>query len=153
MSDESVLAEARNFLQLFSSDLATGEKPLAVLVETLDRLAIVHGRVSERKLTHSGSSEAPSADYDHWRAMALRAFPSLGQYACVTPQFDATEVTLADAHDDIADIACDLQTVIWHWQNTTADDAIWCFRFGYQSHWGRHLMNLRSHLHQRMFET
>jgi hypothetical protein len=153
MSDENVIVGARNFLLLLGAESVAATKPLAALADALDRLAYAHSGVADKDLTPSGAAEAPAADYDRWRAAAQDVFPNISLYACVTPEVDATEVTLADAYDDIADIACELQAVIWYWQNTTVIDAVWCFRFGYQSHWGRHLMNLRSYLHRRLFET
>jgi hypothetical protein len=55
--------------------------------------------------------------------------------------------------DDLADITSDLREVLWCWENTSEADAAWHFRFLYQIHWGRHLHNLRSYLHMRLFES
>ena len=51
-----------------------------------------------------------------------------------------------DAIDDLADIAKDLIQFMWFLDNVSLSDAIWDFRFGYQSHWGPHLHGLRAYL-------
>ena len=43
---------------------------------------------------------------------------------------------IADAYDDIADIAGDLFQVQWCFANTSDRDALWHFGLGYDSHWG-----------------
>lgn len=37
--------------------------------------------------------------------------------------------------------------VLWLFENADENDAIWDFRFGYQTHWGRHLHEMRVYLH------
>jgi hypothetical protein len=51
------------------------------------------------------------------------------------------------AASDLAEIASDLSEVLWLFENASHNDAVWDFRFGYQSHWGRHLHEVRTYLH------
>jgi hypothetical protein len=80
---------------------------------------------------------------------ASKAFPELGYYPCVYPGDDPSgdKASLADAADDLADIAGDLVEVLWHFDNSTPEEAVWEYRFGYQHHWGDHLHGLRNYLH------
>ncbi|WP_299295408.1 DUF5063 domain-containing protein [uncultured Erythrobacter sp.] len=51
------------------------------------------------------------------------------------------------ATSELAEIANDLTKVLWEFKNGAEADAIWEFRFGYQSHWGDHLHRVRHYLH------
>lgn len=102
----------------------------------------------------SDDYDPPDRSYEEAREIAARAFPSFGFYADVTPEpISAPDVIVGDAIDDLADIAVELQEVEWRWTNTSPEDAAWAFRFGYQSHWGKHLHNLRRYLHDRQFRS
>jgi hypothetical protein len=48
---------------------------------------------------------------------------------------------VGDAIDDLADIAADLEEVVW------ADDAHWHYKFLFEVHWGMHLRELALYLH------
>lgn len=47
------------------------------------------------------------------------------------------EVT-GDIIDDLGDIYRDLQRGLLHWQSGTPGEALWEWRFNFQSHWGEH---------------
>jgi hypothetical protein len=49
--------------------------------------------------------------------------------------------------NDIVDILLDLKGVLWRFQNTSADDALWELTRSFKSHWGRHLRELQLYLH------
>ncbi|MXQ11513.1 DUF5063 domain-containing protein [Microvirga makkahensis] len=121
------------------------------LARALDALAAVYhdtpsGRPSDAE------AEPPRDDYRLIRQHVGRIFPDLGLYATADPlEVPNEEALVGDAIDDISDIALDLKEILWRWQNLGADDAIWHFRFGYQTHWGRHLHGLRFYLHAKQF--
>ncbi|WP_439499119.1 hypothetical protein [Bosea sp. (in: a-proteobacteria)] len=124
----------------------------------LDRLALAyHACPDEWPGEHPDEIPAQTT-YKQMRERAVRAFPGFGYYTTVRPDQIAPgdartlEAMVGDALNDITDIACDLQGVAWRWDNTSPADAVWYFRFGFQSHWGRHLHDLRSYAHARMFE-
>jgi len=55
--------------------------------------------------------------------------------------------------DDLADIYLDLEEGLRYLQKGDAEKAIWVWRFGFWSHWGRHLVGALSALHAyRSFE-
>jgi hypothetical protein len=82
------------------------------------------------------------------REQASRAFPELGMYALVEPEGGPDQQCgMSDAIDDLAEIAVDLTEILWLFEHRSHNDAVWEFRLGYQSHWGRHLHELRIYLH------
>jgi hypothetical protein len=83
--------------------------------------------------------------------MAAR-FPDFGFYSVADPGDLPGEVLVGDAIDDLCDIARDLREVRWLADHGHEADAIFAFRFGYQSHWGQHLHDLRRYLYFRQFE-
>lgn len=87
-------------------------------------------------------------DYKALNTRFAAAFPGLGLYSAaldpLTPEA-GPEVTMGDALDDLTDIARDMQEVLDR-SAFSVDDAIWHFRFGYTSHWGRHLRWLQLYL-------
>ena len=68
-------------------------------------------------------------------------------------EFAQDPTTTGDAVDDLTDIVHDLSDVAWCWDHTGPDEAIWRFRFGFQTHWGQHLFNLRSYIHAALYEN
>ena len=79
---------------------------------------------------------------------AAQAFPELGFYALVEPDGGPDqECGMSDAVGDLAEIAVDLIEVLWLFDHDRPNDAVWTFRFGYQSHWGRHVHEVRTYLH------
>ena len=69
--------------------------------------------------------------------MTTAAFPDLGWYALVDPEDGPEqEIGLSIAVGDLAEIPSDLLGVLWLFENASHNDAVWDFRFGYQTHWG-----------------
>lgn len=124
---------------------------LARLLASLDGLATVY-HATEATPGDPQLPDPPRADAAQIRGDLVAAFPSLGHYAVVTPVLDPeAEVLMGDAIDDLADITSELRDVEWRLANTTAADATWAFRFGFEHHWGRHLADVRSYLHYELF--
>jgi hypothetical protein len=88
------------------------------------------------------------------RHAVSRAFPFLGPYAWVAPEeAPAAPAGPGDAVDDAVDTAREMRAIVWRWDEFGRDDATWHFEFGFRTHWGRHLMNLRSYPYARRFES
>jgi len=122
---------------------------LSKLCEALDSLLVEYHRAPDVEPDTEDSS--PTVPYEPLAARASASFPELGLYTDVDPTEGLTqEVTQGDAIDDLADIARDLSGVISLIESGAANDAIWEFRFGYQTHWGMHLHRLRRYLHSVM---
>ena len=76
-------------------------------------------------------------------------FPSLGYYnipSTISVNVGEAEMHTGDALDDLADIANELSECVWRWQNNSENDALWHFRFSYETHWRSHLRSLQLYL-------
>jgi hypothetical protein len=124
---------------------------LDALAPALDRLALAYsetpaGAPSERE------EASPERDHTSLQHRIVARFPALGFYAVADPlTVPPDPPTLGDAIDDIADIVIDLSEVLWRSATMGTDDARWYFKFSYESHWGRHLHELRSYIHALQF--
>jgi hypothetical protein len=76
------------------------------------------------------------------RARLLQAVSSISEYV------GEAALGVADAIDDLADVARDLEEVQRRWKDCP-EDALWHFAFLYRAHWGGHLRSLQVYLHDR----
>lgn len=118
------------------------------LAKALDALVATYHRVPDVEPDTTEPLAAPRVDEKRIIDAATAAFPSIGWYALVDPQ-DGQEQQIGTsiAVGDLAEIASDLLEVLWLFENASHNDAVWEFRFGYRSHWGRHLHEIRTYLH------
>ncbi|MCZ8374461.1 MAG: DUF5063 domain-containing protein [Beijerinckiaceae bacterium] len=149
-----MIEAAEAFLELFKK-AQPKEQSIAKLALILDQLLIAYDLSDEQQFDPTDFMDPPGIDYVTRRQLVESAFPALGFYHSIDHiEVDKlVEPSIGDAVDDLADIYADLHAVVWRWKNTSKEDAIWHFRFTFQTHWGRHLIDLRSHLHYRMFEA
>lgn len=148
-SPASIESAIHDYLALFKDKPDEDGVRLSRLCEALDRLVIEYHRSPE--VQPGTEDEAPSVPYEPLAARASASFPELGLYAHAEPMEGLDQqLTQGDAIDDLADIARDLSGVLWLIKHGAVDDAIWEFRFGYQSHWGMHLHQLRRYLYSVM---
>ena len=98
-------------------------------------------------------SDPPERDYAAmFRPLHSALAEYLGKHALHWRVFDPTKVTkddplLGDLADDLADIYCDLRRGLDAWDSAdaaTRREILWTWRFGYESHWGRHLVEALS---------
>ncbi|WP_160174179.1 DUF5063 domain-containing protein [Sphingopyxis sp. MWB1] len=148
-SPASIEAAIQDYLALLKDKPDEEGVRLARLCEALDRLVIEYHRSPD--VDPDTEDEIPSVPYEPWAARAAASFPELGLYAHAEPMEGLDQqLTLGDAIDDLADIASDLSDVLCLIRRGAINDAIWEFRFGYQSHWGMHLHRLRYYLYSVM---
>lgn len=116
------------------------------LNEALDRLGVAY-HDSPDPDPSDNREEPPRLDWARSLEQATAAFPTLAPFGFAYPRdgYDQA-VTLRDPHLDLSEIADDLIQVKWFAQNAGPADAIWEFRLGYRSHWGRHLHFVRAYL-------
>jgi len=119
----------------------------------LDRLALaVH--YTDGAFDETDYPEAPSREYKVVRELVSPNFPDLGYYNVVlgiTEKIGEGQCAVGDAIDDICDIARELEAVLWCWENTSVHDALWHFKFGFESHWGQHLRDLQLYLYAKEY--
>jgi len=137
------------YIRLIETPDLAADSRLEELPATLDRLAAA---VHEAKypLDEVDYPDAPSLDYKPVRSLAARHFPELGYYNVVHPVTqrvaDASNL-VGDGIDDITDILLDLKAIVWRWEHTSVDDALWNFTTSYRQHWGMHMRSLQYYLH------
>ena len=128
---------------------------LACLLDDLARA----GSAVARAIPDSAPELAPKdADPPIDRLALERRFPDFGMYATVQPLTPQGELcvdsapTVGDAIDDLLDLSMELRDGCWirehHGPHAEAETLAWSFRV----HWGRHLRDLTSYLHQLLHE-
>ena len=154
MTNATRIEDAVNrFLSVVRRPARGSEAELAELLDSLDELSLVARSVEH--VFEEGHPDPPDPNYRENLAQARWRFPGLPPYnipdlVSVSP--GEAQVLVGDPYDDIADLRGDLEQVAWCFQHTSANDALWHFQHGYQSHWGYHLANLRWFLFHHEFE-
>jgi hypothetical protein len=149
MDQEDIYKTILDYIDLIENGQANIEENLRVLEVSLDRLALAHS-CTIFTFDETEYSEAPTIGYDYLRQLAVRRFPNFGLYnipEVLIDKITEAEVLVGDAVDDVVDIARDLYEVAWRWHNTSPQDALWYFQFGYDAHWGEHLRWLQLYLY------
>ena len=123
------------------------------LIRLLDRLAaaVPFERVDDAPETERSPPEQPDL-----RAQLDRRFPEFWFYATATPLADdgrpaLGETGCADAIDDLLDIGRDLRDARWYRDHGEPGDGERYLAQMFRNHWGRHLRDLQSFLHQFVF--
>lgn len=152
MTRQEILGTVKEFLSLLEES-GPGEDREARLRWLLDRLALAYHH-ADAAFDGRDFPELPRADDSALRVRIGQLFPGFGFYneaLDVTDKVGESTLGIGDAVDDLADIARDLRDVVTCWETTSEEDALWHFRFGFESHWGRHLRSLQLYLHERAF--
>ena len=137
------------YVEIVESPALTAEERLAQLPAVLDSLAVAVRNITF-EFDETDYPEEPRRDYQATYQAVGRHFPSLGYYnvaGSITQEIGESKVLLGDGIDDIVDILLDLKEVLWRFDNTSADDALWELNQGYKHHWGLHLRELQLYLH------
>lgn len=148
MSEDDIREAIQTFLQLLEKPNVDNAKGISTLEFALDRLGLAYHFAGDE--FRDGYPEPPTQDYARFRQLAMIQFPNLGFYnipSRMTEEIQTAPMSVGDALDDVADIACDLAKVVWCWEHNDAQDALWHFRFLYDTHWGDHLRHLQCYLH------
>ena len=147
---ERITAAIEEYLVVLQRKPDDDLKGLAELARALDRLVICYHEAPDVEPDTADGPEAPRVDEQAIMERAGAAFPDLGWYPLVDVQTGEDQTPWAsDAIGDLVEIAADLIDVLWLFEHATLNDAIWEFRFGYQTHWGKHLHEVRTYLHSQ----
>jgi hypothetical protein len=144
-SPEEIRDAVGEFIALIEDSAIPAEERMQRLRRSLDRLALLQHDVSYTS-EERDFPEPPDRNYDEMRRIVSAHFPELGYYnipSSVTQHIADTDLEVSDAIDDITDIALELYEVLWRFDNTSADDALWYFEFSYSAHWEWHLRGLQ----------
>ena len=120
---------------------------LSDLARALDNLVTAYHLTADVE-PDTVDSDPPRIEEKPLIDAAAAAHPDLDWYALVDPE-DGPEqqIGMSIAVGDLVEIAADLHQVLWLFEHAGHNDAVWDFRFGYQTHWGRHLHEIRTYLH------
>lgn len=115
----------------------------------LDDLVQVYWQTPDVEPTTDQASDAPGLDEMEFGRNAARFFEGDDTIWLIDPQGGPDQDAMCTfATAELAEIANDLAKVLWEFENRAEADAIWEFRFGYQTHWGDHLHRVRQYMHQ-----
>jgi hypothetical protein len=148
--------ELKSILQRFVDYVSDpGEKVDEVLLELCDRVvSAFHAAnydATRYAFNQDEPSPAPREDYTSRRAKISANFPDYGYYRpAAHNEDDEGEEVLGDAVDDLADLLADFEEMIWRFDHTREDDALWHFHNGYWTHWGLHMRELQLYLFRKV---
>jgi len=148
MNNDMARKAVYDYLALIENPPGNEAEDLQALELALDQLALAYHFCTYE--FEDGHPAPPDRNYAHFRELAVQHFPNFGYYnvpSVITDKIIQAEMYVGDAIDDVSEIAGDLKQVAWAWENTSENDAIWHFRFGFDSHWGTHLRNLQGYVH------
>lgn len=152
MTREEIRQAIELFMDAIEGEYSVDERELNLYL-ALDRLAIAF-HFADYKFDEADYPEALVRDYSTVREIVSRNFPNLGLYNVVLnvdENIGEGEIAVGDAIDDICDIAGHMEEVLWYWENTTVDNALWYFKEPYSWHWGKHLRELQGYLFEKLF--
>lgn len=142
----------KEFLSLVLDDESELDEP-NLLIAALDKLAysIIH---INYVFDETDFPESPEQNYQLIRKKVQKRFPTLGYYNVaqdISDNLEKSIVVVGDAIDDISDIVVDLSEVMWCFENTSENDALWHYQNSYKTHWGKHLRELQLYLHDKLW--
>ncbi len=140
-----VIEEFLALVETGQENVEQNEKALAAL---LDKIALA-SRYTDHKPDEEKYVGAPKEEAQSLRRLICSRFPNFGYYNLpenFTTEISESGIVVGDAIDDILDITLELKGVEWCWQNISVDNALWCFRNGFDTHWGLHLRELQLYL-------
>jgi hypothetical protein len=145
MTRDEIHKAITDYLSLFDGRIESLEAREERLMLALDCLALAY-HFADCAFDEANYPDAPERDWEHLYRTAGSLFPNYGYYnvaADISVKIGETSLNVGDAIDDLADIAKDMYEVVWLWQNTSVENALWQLRWGYENHWGDHLRNLQ----------
>lgn len=125
------------------------EEDIRRLIAALDKLAYSKAGLSY-EFDDTDYPDPPGADTVTEEDIQKR-FPTLGWYNVarnISKNIENHDMMCGDAIEDICDIAVQLSEVVWRFENTSNNDAMF-FCIDTYSHWGRHLRELQLYLHDK----
>jgi Domain of unknown function (DUF5063) len=151
VASEKFVAAAEAFLSLVDS---SDTLPRAQLVRDLER-SILDLYVAALALAPG----EPDAELEpatrmtdrEWRALYERLSDQLAEFDSYSLVFDPFEIgsepVVGSLADDLADIYRDVAEGLASFRDGDVDEAVWQWRFGFDSHWGQHAAQALPALH------
>ena len=67
--------------------------------------------------------------------------------------YELSEPVAGSLSDDLLDVYRDVRRGLWLWENSAIADAVWEWRFSFESHWGDHAVDALRALHRACGRT
>jgi len=147
MTKEEIYQAILNYLEVVKGNYSVEEREEKLKL-TLDKLALAY-HFADFEFDKTDYPNAPRENYGELREVVSKNFPNCGYYNVaneVSIKIGESSTSVGDAIDDICDLAIDFSEVLWCWENTSIEDALWHFRQSYEYHWGHHLRELQLYL-------
>jgi len=100
--------------------------------------------------------EPPEFDNDKVKELIQRNFPEYGYYNIpekVCDDICDTKLIVGDGIDDLLDIYHCFKDIIWYYENTTKENAIWYFKdLSYRIDWEGHMRGLQYYIFNKIDE-
>ena len=147
MSREEIYKIITEYFDVIEDFYSTEEREEKLKFK-LDQLALAY-HFANFEFDETDYTDAPRKDYDELRKIVSKNFPNCSYYNIAQPtsiKIGEASISVGDAIDDICDIAIDLSEVLWCWENTSVENALWHFQQSYEYHWGHHLRELQLYL-------
>ena len=145
----NVKTAIQDYLNVITSNEDGETERIQKLILCLDELAVLSNKV-DYTFDERDYPDPPERDYKALRDCIGKLFPSLGFYnspSDISEEVGKSAIAIGDAIDDMADIAGDLKEVVWRFDNTSENDALFHLQLYFRSHWGMHLRSLQLYLH------
>ncbi|QDH33781.1 DUF5063 domain-containing protein [Porphyrobacter sp. YT40] len=148
MTEQHALIEAAIHRYLLLFEFENTSSTLRDIAMALDDLVRVYFDTPDVEPDTIDGPAAPQFDEAGFGQNAARFFERDDVIWLIDPEGGPDQKAMCTfATSELAEIAADLNKVLWLFENGSAADAIWEFRFGYQAHWGEHLHRVRHYLH------
>jgi hypothetical protein len=141
-----IINAIRKFLSIIDSD-TTEEEAIRNLITSLDELAFLSHSISYEP-SDEDYPDPPKLDYLKTLEKVKIRFSSLGFY-----NIAGSDEHVGDAISDIAEMADDLNEVLWYFHNTSNDNALFYYKLDFATHWGAILRELQLYLHDRWWQS
>ena len=156
MTREDIFQVIIEFVELVEGKSSAQKKIIPLLVKNLDQLALAYHFIDIRVSNAKDYPDPLHHSYDQIRFIVTAQFSTFGFYNVphdIATKICQTHFMTGDAIDDLADIVLALKEILWRWQNTSIEDALWNYRFTFETHWGTHLRDLQRYVHDLMSES
>ena len=149
-----IIDAIQKFLSILDSD-TTEEEAIRNLMTSLDELAFLSHNISY-ETNDKDHPSPPERNCSKTLEKVRKRFSSLGFYNVaggISDKISECDMLVGDAISDIAEIADDLNEVLWYFNNTSNDNALFYFKLDFAAHWGRILRELQLYLHDRWWQS
>lgn len=147
-----IVKAIKNYLSIIESDYPE-DQAIERIVASLDELATLNHRI-QYFADDNEYPEPPEKDQQNTIEKVKKRFPSLGFYNIageIGDKIAECDIHVGDAISDIAEIADELNEVLWYLENTSKDNGLFYYRLGFMTHWGRHMRELQLYLHDLLW--